>query len=351
MQSVVSCLLAIKRIMSERKVIPTKPTSEFLTTGRKSGSRNSQLLLTTPLPPSPPTAATCNSSAYNVLQVNKNVSTCRPSHQKRFSNSSFNDEKKLLPSPPTTPPTANITAAHQYLLHTKAKSANAPYIPTSNKANTSGEWPKRFTNARRGSEFTVDANKISLEKKFQQKSASSGNKGGNGAGGYVKSQVHMITTNNHLTVVEPNLVTVKRYSASDNTNDMTTERVKAAKGSNPMPKPSKSTPLVAATNVTVTAKTTATKKKTTADNKMKYYTDYNNRKTSLKKMGSCAITVESDDGKSAVYVSLAGQCDECSGYILNPPLIETGFGEKHWQRPVWRSIWRSQYGHWRVRSH
>ncbi|KAF1799034.1 kinase-like domain-containing protein [Mucor lusitanicus] len=34
---------------------------------------------------------------------------------------------------------------------------------------------------------------------------------------------------------------------------------------------------------------------------MKYYTDYNNRKTSLKKMGSCALTVESDDGTSAVY--------------------------------------------------
>ncbi|KAL9549521.1 hypothetical protein MBANPS3_005170 [Mucor bainieri] len=298
MQSVISCLLAIKRIMSERKVIPTKPTSEFLTTGRKSGSRNAQLLLT---PSSPPTAAACNSNAYNVLQVNKHANACRPSHQKRFSNSSFSDEKKVLPSPPTTPPTANTTAAHQYLLHTKAKSANVPYIPASSKNNTTCEWPKRST--RRSSELTSDVKKISLEKRFQQKSTSSGNKGGSGAGGYVKSQVHMITTNNHLAAVEPNVVTVKRFSASDNTNDMTTEKGKPAKSRSPMPmpKPSKSTPLVAATNVTVTAKTTATKKKTTADNKMKYYTDYNNRKTSLKKMGSCAITVESDDGTSAVY--------------------------------------------------
>ncbi|GAN10974.1 conserved hypothetical protein [Mucor ambiguus] len=300
MQSVISCLLAIKRIMSERKVIPTKPTSEFLTTGRKSGSRNSQLLLT---PPSPPTAATCNSNAYNVLQINKHSNACRPSHQKRFSNSSFSDEKKLLPSPPTTPPTANITATHQYLLHTKAKNASVPYIPASSKNKTGCEWPKRSTNARRSSEFGGDVKKVPLEKRFQQKSTSSGNKGESGAGGYVKSQVHMITTNNHLAVVEPNVVTVKRYSASDNTNDMTPEKGKTAKSNSPMPmpKPSKSTPLVAATNVTVTAKTAATKKKTTADNKMKYYTDYNNRKTSLKKMGSCAITVESDDGTSAVY--------------------------------------------------
>ncbi|KAL7333632.1 Protein kinase of the Mitotic Exit Network [Mucor circinelloides] len=299
MQSVISCLLAIKRIMSERKVIPTKPTSEFLTTGRKSGSRNSQLLLT---PSSPPTAVPCNNNAYNVLQINKHGNSCRPVHQKRFSNSSFSDEKKLLPSPPTTPPTANTTAAQQYLLHTKAKSASALYIPTGSKNSSSPEWPKRSTNPRRSLEFTGDAKKTSLEKKFQQKSTSSGNRGG----GYVKSQVHMITSNNHLAAVEPSMVKVKRHSASDNTNDMTHEKatvkaIPARSSPMPMPKPSKSTPLVAATNITVTAKTTATKKKTTAENKMKYYTDYNNRKTSLKKMGSCALTVESDDGTSAVY--------------------------------------------------
>lgn len=304
MQSVISCLLAIKRIMSERKVIPTKPTSEFLTTGRKSGSRNSQLLLA---PSSPPTTVPCNNNAYNVLQINKHGNSCRPVHQKRFSNSSFNDEKKLLPSPPTTPPTANTTAAQQYLLHTKAKSASALYTPAGSKNSSSPEWPKRSTNPRRSLEFTGDTKKTSLEKKFQQKSTNSGNRGG----GYVKSQVHMITSINHLAAVEPSMVKVKRYSASDNTNDMTHEKaiVKAtpAKSSPmPMPKPSKSTPLVAATNITVTAKTTAAKKKTTAENKMKYYTDYNNRKTSLKKMGSCALTVESDDGTSAVYVSLFG---------------------------------------------
>ncbi|KAI9487202.1 MAG: kinase-like domain-containing protein [Benjaminiella poitrasii] len=73
-------------------------------------------------------------------------------------------------------------------------------------------------------------------------------------GGYVKSQVQMITTNN-LSVPEPVVVKVRRFSSSENTT-----------------------------------------------NRMKYYTNMeSNRKTSLKKMGSCAITVESDDGASAVY--------------------------------------------------
>ena len=161
------------------------------------------------------------------------------------------------------------------------------------------EWPKRSPNVRRSLEFTSD-----VKKKPQQQSSNGG-----GKGGYVKSQVHMITTNNHLTAVEPSTVKVKRYSASGHSNDMNTERVNsgasnATSNKMPIPKPSKSTPLVEATNVTVTAKTTATEKKTTSDNKMKYYTDYTNRKASLKKMGSCALTVESDDGTSAVYVSL-----------------------------------------------
>lgn len=296
MQSVIFCLLAIKRIMCERKVIPTKPTSEFLTIGKKSCNRNSQLLTTV----SPTTAVTCNSNAYNVLQINKHGNSCRPTHHKRFSSSSFSDEKKL-PSPPITPPSTNTatTAAQQYLLHTKTKSASVPYIPNSknNNKKMSSEWPKRSPNVRRSLEFTGD-----VKKKLQQQSSSSG-----GTGGYVKSQVHMITTNNYLTVLEPTTVKVKRYSASDNSNDMTTEKANsrapnATSNKMPMPKPSKSTPLVAATNVTVTAKPTSAKKKATSDNKMKYYTDYTNRKTSLKKMGSCALTVESDDGTSAVYV-------------------------------------------------
>lgn len=298
MQSVISCLLAIKRIMCERKVIPTKPTTEFLTIGKKSGNRNSQLLTAA----SPPTAVTCSNNAYNVLQINKHGNSCRPTHYKRFSNSSFTDEKKL-PSPPITPPSTNAatTAAQQYLLHTKTKSASVPYIPNCKKNNKkmNSEWPKRSPNVRRSLEFTSD-----VKKKPQQQSSNGG-----GKGGYVKSQVHMITTNNHLTAVEPSTVKVKRYSASGHSNDMNTERVNsgasnATSNKMPIPKPSKSTPLVEATNVTVTAKTTATEKKTTSDNKMKYYTDYTNRKASLKKMGSCALTVESDDGTSAVYVSL-----------------------------------------------
>ncbi|KAI8082638.1 kinase-like domain-containing protein [Gilbertella persicaria] len=253
MQSVISCLLAIKRIMSERKVIPTKQTTKFPTTGRKKSSKN--LLLLASAYPTLTHATTCN-----LLQKSGRTS---PSSIKQTS------EKK--------------SPVHQYM-----SSA------TKNQANRTSvfDWPKKPIDAR-------------SEQKKQQTN-----------GGYVKLQVQMITTNNLTMASEPK-AKARRSSSSENSlkseERLCVEKPVPLKAESaretrkslapPIPKPSKSTPLVAATNVTVTTTKGCCDQKAAAENNLQYYNNIEsaNRKTSLKKMGSCAITVESDDGATAVY--------------------------------------------------
>lgn len=323
MQSVISCLLAIKRIMTERKIIPTKKSPDFLTIGRKQN-----LIL---LPSASPT--TCTNDIYkqknSVLQTTKG-SACTATEGKEPSlpfalfEDSFNKKKFAT----TTPATA---AAAQHMLSSapsKMKSTSAPRIPAFKNLikeddSIGLDWPKKLSSPkksnRRSSEHSDNYNLRNLnvtctEKKRNSQPGSKLNVGG----GYVKSQVHMITTNNNLNVDYERSSRSRRFSSSDNTissvqtSSSTSREVPTSTSTYkrlsapPMPKPSKSTPLVAASNVTVTASKASSggEKKMSAESKMKYCANMenSNRKTSLKKMGSCAITVQSDDGTTAVYV-------------------------------------------------
>ncbi|GAA5808988.1 hypothetical protein MFLAVUS_002388 [Mucor flavus] len=217
MQSVISCLLAIQRIMCERKII----TKNSLTTAKKNGSTRNLLLL---VDESQPQSIYKKKSSY-----------------------------QLLPAK-TTP--SEILA-----------------------------WPKKLTgnNPRRRVEPVVEEKKkcISVKKTAQ---------------GYVKLQVHMITSNNNqLAVTEP----ARRRLSSD----IFAKETKTKKLPLPvLPKPSKSTPIVMAPKLNTESKS----KTVTTDYIKKSSQEYNqleytNRKTSLKKMGACAIKVECDDGSLAVY--------------------------------------------------
>ncbi|CAO3651043.1 unnamed protein product [Mucor hiemalis] len=139
-------------------------------------------------------------------------------------------------------------------------------------------------------------------------------------GGYVKSQVQMITTSNSQATTTPHLEPVPRRFSSDaipkkdilqkkNYDDFLKPietRLERAQQP-PVPKPSKSTPLAMATKSTPSTAVsviTATKKKTSIEHKessIAYNNIEANRKSSLKKMGSCAIPVVNDDGTSALY--------------------------------------------------
>jgi hypothetical protein len=332
MQSVISCLLAIKRIMTERKIISTKKSPEFLTTGRK---QNLALL-------SSASPTSCNNSVYqqknSALSINKSIANSKtgnrdPSSPFVLSEDSCTKKNKFSTTTPTTNP-----AAHYLLSATssKKKATSVPCIPAFKKQDKDDDsltpdWSKKLSSPtrthRRSFEYndscnTRVSNVTCTEKKISSHQGSKLTAVGVG-GGYVKSQVHMITTNNHLSVNPEPSSRSRRFSSSDNTPSSaptpssafrenlhaeapTSTSTHKRLSSPPMPKPSKSTPLVAASNVTVTASKAASggEKKMTAESKMKYYTNMenSNRKTSLKKMGSCAITVESDDGTPAVYV-------------------------------------------------
>lgn len=221
MQSVISCLLAIQRIMCERKII----TKNSLTTTKKNGSTRNLLLL---VDESQPQSIYIKKSSY-----------------------------QLLPAK-TTP--SEILA-----------------------------WPKKLTgnNPHRRVEPVVAEKKkcISVKKTAQ---------------GYVKLQVHMITSNNNqlTAVTEP----ARRRLSSD----IFAKETKTKKLPLPvLPKPSKSTPIVMAPKLNTESRKSKT---VTTDYIKKSSQEYNqqeytNRKTSLKKMGACAIKVECDDGSLAVYVS------------------------------------------------
>ncbi|KAI8092069.1 kinase-like domain-containing protein [Thamnidium elegans] len=106
----------------------------------------------------------------------------------------------------------------------------------------------------------------------------------------------MITSNNNqLAVSEP----ARRRLSSD----IFIKETKTKKLPLPvLPKSSKSTPIVMAPKLNTESKS----KTVTADHMKKSSQEYNqleytNRKTSLKKMGACAIKVECDDGSLAVY--------------------------------------------------
>ncbi|KAI7896522.1 kinase-like domain-containing protein [Mucor mucedo] len=120
-------------------------------------------------------------------------------------------------------------------------------------------------------------------------------------GGYVKSQVQIISTsNNQLSVKET--APARRLSSDYSVlKESLPEKQKLKLP--PVPKPSKSSPIVMAPKAfTAVAKNNtanaADYKKSSSD-----YTslEYTNRKTSLKKMGACAIKVECDDGSIAIY--------------------------------------------------
>ncbi|OBZ84795.1 Serine/threonine-protein kinase sepA [Choanephora cucurbitarum] len=276
MQSVISCLLAIKRIMSERKISPAKSSIEFPTTGRKRSSKN-MLLLASAYP------TLSSSNTCNLLQLQMSGRTSPNSVR------SSSSEK----SPLTT---------SNYIFSAKKK--EAPQVPTKESHHDKmPEWQKNLSPRRATETRGTKAN--------QQQT-----------NGYVRSQVQMIITNNLSVPAEPK-AKIRRFSSSeskldemkppsleDKTSPIALSKVTSAQQAAPkrllappMPKPSKSTPLVAATNVTVTTAKGSLDQRTAAENNLKYYTSMEsaNRKTSLKKMGSCAITVESDDGTTAVY--------------------------------------------------
>ncbi|KAI7901972.1 kinase-like domain-containing protein [Cokeromyces recurvatus] len=307
MQSVVSCILAIKRIMSERKLMPSKKITEAPATGKRSGNsaRNSLLLAST--------ALYQNSKNMN---INMNPSSCIGSindtvYNKLYSKISSNSTK---------------SSANQYFLNNQQKNTSTSYLSAvsnnnSTKKKNSIDWQKKLN----GHLTATDRKKaIAPQNTASAASAAAASAAataavGNGIGGYVKSQVQMITTNNNLTIAEPVVVKVRRFSSSENSvkkeeeNSQQLETKKPATKLSPVtvslpplppiPKPSKSTPLVAATEVTVNDRKPDTNEtKSTKNNRETYYTNIeSSRKTSLKKMGSCAITVEGDDGISAVY--------------------------------------------------
>lgn len=74
-----------------------------------------------------------------------------------------------------------------------------------------------------------------------------------------------------------------------------------------MPTPSKSTPLITAPdkNMDIQKKKSDSDLENNQKQQIKYYQSIEqaNRKTSLKKMGACAITVYNEDGSTDVYVS------------------------------------------------
>lgn len=222
MQSVISCLLAIKRIMCERKVIP----KHNLTAQQKNGSTRNLLL--------------------------------------------------LVDEPPKKTSVENLMS----------------YIPApaNKKTPTTTDWSKKLNNHRR----------VEPKKYFHTERAK---KSTMQQGGYVKSQVQMITTsNNQLSVKE---TTPARPLSSDYAILKEPLPVKQKLKLPPVPKPSKSSPIViapkafAAVSKNNTANASDYKMSSSEYNNM----EYSNRKTSLKKMGACAIKVECDDGSIAVYVS------------------------------------------------
>jgi hypothetical protein len=314
--------------MTERKIIPTKKSPEFLTTGRK---QNLILL----------SSVTSNNSVYqqksSVLQTNKSSVTDTTGGREpllppfTLFEDSCSKKKKFS----TTTPATNA-AASQYLLSataSKKKATSVPRIPAFKKEDDSQtpDWSKKLSSPnktnRRSSEYSENcdirnSNVTCTEKKRNPQQGNKVSLTGVG-GGYVKSQVHMITTNNNLSVNTEPSSRSRRFSSSDDTTSWAPTPLSVPRenlhaeaptatlaykrlSASPIPKPSKSTPLVAASNVTVTASKAASgsEKKMSADSKIKYYTNMenSNRKTSLKKMGSCAITVHSDDGTPAVYV-------------------------------------------------
>ena len=68
----------------------------------------------------------------------------------------------------------------------------------------------------------------------------------------------------------------------------------------------------------------------------------NNRKTSLKKMGACAIAVQNEDGTQSVYVCLRTSVQSLFLFIS---FLYVGSRKKHWQRTVWWSIWWPKHGY------
>ncbi|KAI8997264.1 kinase-like domain-containing protein [Pilobolus umbonatus] len=112
------------------------------------------------------------------------------------------------------------------------------------------------------------------------------------AGGYVKSQVKMLAT---MLEAPSFLSPQSRTMSSDEINIANKKNNHESLLSLPQMKPSKST-----SEMDESYKI-KTRKMTHANKFMQNIKEQNNRKTSLKKMGSFAITVESDDGKCAVY--------------------------------------------------
>lgn len=222
MQSVISCLLAIKRIMCERKVIP----KHNLTAQQKNGSTRNLLL--------------------------------------------FVDEPRREAS------------VENFMSHIPA--------PSSKKIPTTTDWPMKLSSHRR-SEPKKYFHTERAKKSVMQK------------GGYVKSQVQIITTSNNQLSVKENTPARRLSSDYSIPKEPLPEKQKVKLPL--IPKPSKSSPIVmvpkefsdAAKNNTANA---ADYKRSSSE----YVNmEYTNRKTSLKKMGACAIKVECDDGSIAVYVS------------------------------------------------
>lgn len=266
MQSVISCLLAIKRIMCERKVIP----KNYQTTIKKNSSTRNLLLLVD----------------EKSAPVNKRKPSCFK-------------------------PTTTITNYIPAFNHTANKKLST--ATTTTNTDIVG-WPKKLNNHYRRVE-PMEKKKYFHTERVKKTVAE---------GGYVKSQVQMITTsnnnnNNQITGTTSPLESVTRRLSSDIAVQKKEEKLIVKKQIEtkplkqklpPIPKPSKSTPLAMATKSspsTAVSVITATKKKVSSDYK-KSSTVYSNmeanRKTSLKKMGSCAIPVTNDDGTSALYVSI-----------------------------------------------
>lgn len=169
-------------------------------------------------------------------------------------------------------------------------------------------WPKKISTAHRRIEpiekkkyFTERTQKISPLAAVALSSSSSPPPppAPKGNGGYVKSQVKIITTSNHhRSSVEPTRLRL----SSDPLPKEPRQKISLP----PIPKPSKSTPAIPIqkTQPPVDPKVAQKSSPALLKSSAEYTQECSNRKTSLKKMGACAIKVECDDGSLAVYVSI-----------------------------------------------
>lgn len=221
MQSVISCLLAIKRIMCERKIIPKHNL----------------------------TAQQRNGSTRNLLQ--------------------FVEEPRMKPS------------VDNFMSHIPA--------PSSEKIPTTADWPMKMNPHRRSEPKKYFHTERAKKSTLQQ-------------GGYVKSQVKIISTSNNQLAVKEAAPTRRLSSDYSVLKEPVPEKQKLRLPL--IPKPSKSSPIVMAPKEFTTVAKNNTANAADYKKSSSEYTnmEYTNRKTSLKKMGACAIKVECDDGSIAIYV-------------------------------------------------